>query len=273
MDFSVLMSVYKKDKAEDVKEAIHSVSIRQTIPPNEVVLVVDGPVPIELGSMIQAISKDIPYIRPIWLAENKGLGIALQTGLLECKYGLVARMDSDDIASPKRFEKQLALFENDAKLGLAGSFISEFIDKPTNIVSHRIVPTTDKEIRCYMKKRCPFNHMTVMYKRSEVLKAGNYLDWYWNEDYYLWIRMMLAGCKFANLEENLVNVRVGKDMYARRGSMKYFKSEVGIQYFMLKNDIISLPLYCFNVLVRFVVQVVMPNKLRGCIFQKFFRQQ
>ena len=115
--------------------------------------------------------------------------------------------------------------------------------------------------------------MTVMYKRSDVLKAGNYQDWFWNEDYYLWIRMMMAGGKFANISDPLVNVRVGKDMYARRGGIKYFKSEAGIQRYMYVHGLISLPQYIVNVTIRFIVQVLMPNNIRGFVFQKLFRSR
>lgn len=272
MAFSVLMSVYRNDKADDVYTAVESVSVKQTIQPDEIYVYVDGSVPEELAQTLKKLKDKVPYVKIHWETENKGLGKALQYGINHVKHELIARMDSDDIASPCRFEKQLALFDNDPELGMVGSCISEFIDEPMNIVSHRIVPTSNEDIRNFMKKRCPFNHMTVMYKKSEVLKAGNYQDWYWNEDYYLWIRMMVAGCKFANLEENLVNVRVGKNMYARRGSLKYFKSEEGIQRFMYKNHIIGQPQYCFNVFIRFVVQVCMTNWMRGWVFQKFARK-
>jgi glycosyltransferase involved in cell wall biosynthesis len=270
--FSVLMSVYRNDKASDVYTAVESVSVKQTVQPDDIYIYVDGPVPDDLSETLKTLETRISYVRVHWEAKNKGLGKALQYGINHVKHELIARMDSDDIASPYRFEKQLELFDNDPELGMVGSCISEFIDDPANIVSQRIVPTSNEGIRNFMKKRCPFNHMTVMYKKTEVLKAGNYQDWYWNEDYYLWIRMMVAGCKFANLEESLVNVRVGKDMYARRGSFKYFKSEEGIQRFMYKNHIIGLLQYCFNVFVRFVIQVCMPNSLRRWVFQKFARK-
>ena len=114
--------------------------------------------------------------------------------------------------------------------------------------------------------------MTVAFRRESVLRSGNYQEWYYNEDYYLWIRMALAGCKFANIPDNLVNVRVGKEMYKRRGGWRYFKSEARLQRYMLNHGIISLPRYCFNTFGRFAVQVAMPNKLRGFIFQKLFRK-
>lgn len=108
--------------------------------------------------------------------------------------------------------------------------------------------------------------------RSRVVAAGNYLDWHFNEDYYLWIRMAEAGCCFANLPDVLVNVRVGRDMYARRGGWRYFKSEVGLQQYMRQRKMISWPRYLFNVTVRFVVQVAIPDRVRGFVFQKFFRK-
>ena len=157
-------------------------------------------------------------------------------------------------------------------MDIVGGQISEFIDSPDNIVGKRIVPTDNEDILGYMKQRCAFNHMTVMFRKQSVLRVGNYQDWFWNEDYYLWVRMMLAGCKFANLPDTLVNVRVGKDMYARRGSMKYFKSEEGIQRYMLQHHLISFPRYLYNVTGRFIIQVLMPNWLRGFVFRTLFRK-
>lgn len=112
-----------------------------------------------------------------------------------------------------------------------------------------------------------------MFRRSEVLKAGNYLDWFWNEDYYLWIRMWKQGCKFCNLEDVLVNVRVGYDMYARRGGWTYFKSEAKLQKYMWKQHLIGFPRFMFNVAVRWGVQVMLPNRMRGFVFQKLFREK
>ncbi|MDR2556703.1 MAG: glycosyl transferase, partial [Bacteroidales bacterium] len=151
--------------------------------------------------------------------------------------------------------------------------ISEFINTVDNIVGIRIVPLLDKDIKTYLKKRCPFNHVTVMMKKSDVIKSGNYLDWFWNEDYYLWIRMMLAGCKFKNLNDILVNVRVGNDMYRRRGGKKYFQSEIRLQKYMLDNHIIGVVTYCCNVFIRLIIQILLPNKIRGIIFQKLFRNK
>lgn len=265
------MSVYRNDKPEDFRTAVESISVHQAVRPDEVLIVVDGPVPPKLQDEIKSLAKEISYSRVLWQRENQGLGKALRLGVENAKYELIARMDSDDIAAPDRFEKQLKAFEIDPTLSIIGGHITEFVDSPSNVVGKREVPSTHEEICKYMKTRCGFNHVTVMFRKSEVLRVGNYQDWFWNEDYYLWIRMMIGGCKFANIPEPLVNVRVGKDMYARRGGMKYFKSEAGIQKFMFNNKIINLPRYLFNVFIRFIIQVCMPNWLRGFVFKKLFR--
>lgn len=131
-------------------------------------------------------------------------------------------MDSDDIAVSNRFELQLRYFVNQ-DCDICGGQIDEFIDDPSNVVGRRLVPESNKELKVYMQKRCPFNHTTVMYKISAVMDAGSYQDWFCNEDYYLWIRIALREQKFENLPETLVKTRVGKDMYARRGGDKYLK--------------------------------------------------
>ena len=270
--FSVCMSVYKNDKPEFVIVALDSV-INQSVKPNEIVLVVDGPISDELLFLLDEYDRRyIGLFNIIRLPINKGLGNALKLATEKAKYELIARMDSDDIAESTRFEKQLKCFENDSELSIVGGSISEFIDTPQNIVGHRVCPFTNDEIKDYMKSRCGLNHVTVMFRKSEVLRVGNYQDWFWNEDYYLWIRMMLAGCKFANLPDVLVNVRVGKDMYARRGGWKYFKSEAKLQGYMLQHKLISFPLYLYNVAIRFAVQVAMPNALRGWVFRTFARK-
>ena len=267
------MAVYKGDNPVHFRTAMESITIHQKLQPSELVLSIDGPITVSMENEIKTLQKKIPYIKVIRLPKNMGLGIALKNGMENASYDVIARMDSDDIALPDRLEKQYAFLEQHPECDMVGGQISEFISEPGNVVGKRIVPTTDKEIHEWLKKRCPSNHMTVMMCRQKVLDVGNYVDWHYNEDYYLWIRMAEAGCKFANLPDNLVNVRVGKEMYQRRGGWKYFKSEKGLQDYMLKHRIISLPRYLFNVAVRFGVQVAMPNKVRGFIFQKLFRKR
>lgn len=269
--YSVLMSIYVKEKPEFFREALDSM-LNQTAKPDEILIVEDGPLTESLYAVLDEYKAKYPQIlHTIRNEKNLGLGLALNAGLKECKNELVARMDTDDISVPNRCEKQLEAFVEKPNLDIVGGNITEFIDSVDNKVGVRIVPQTDSEIREYLKKRCPLNHVTVMFKKSSIQKVGGYIDWFWNEDYYLWIRMYLANMLFANVPETLVNVRVGRDMYKRRGSWKYFKSEASLQWLMFKNKIISLPLCVFNVAIRFCLQVLMPNWLRGFVFQKFAR--
>lgn len=180
-------------------------------------------------------------------------------------------MDSDDICLPERFELQLQAFMEDSA-DIIGGDIAEFIDKQENIVGYRRVPTFDSEVKRYLRRRCPFNQMTVMFKKSAVMEAGGYLDWYCDEDYYLWLRMYLKGKKFRNVGRVLVHVRVGADMYQRRGGWRYFKSEAKLQAFMLQKHIISFPEYVINTGKRLIVQVLLPNSVRGWVFRQFARE-
>lgn len=270
--FSVLMSVYKNDNPADFKLAVESISINQTRKPDEIIIVVDGPIPEELKFELTKLTERISQIRTIFLKINKGLGNALRVGTEAASNEIVARMDSDDISMPDRFEREIGYLENNSDCAMVGGQISEFIGAPENVIGKREVPCDNKEIHEWMKKRCPFNHMTVAFRRSMVFKVGNYIDWHFNEDYYLWIRMSEKGYVLSNLPEVLVNVRVGEQMYARRGGWKYFKSEKGLQDYMLKKGLIGYGRYIFNVGVRFGVQVMMPNSLRAFIFKKLFRK-
>jgi glycosyltransferase involved in cell wall biosynthesis len=268
--FSVSMCVYGGDNAEHFKLAVDSI-LHQSIQPNEVVLVVDGPVPRHLDAVISEYEQ-LPCFKVIRLKENRGHGIARRTCLSNCSYNIVALMDADDISVPRRFEKELDVLLNHDNLSIVGGDIAEFIDRPENIVGYRKVPSEDKEIKEYLKKRCPMNQMTVMFRKGDVESVGGYLDWYCEEDYYLWIRMALANMKFANVSDVLVNVRVGKEMYQRRGGWKYFKSEAWLQRFMLKNRIIG-PIRCgINLGKRALVQLLLPGSIRRWVFRRFARK-
>lgn len=267
--FSVSMCVYGKDNPEWFNTAVESV-LNQSITPSEVVLVVDGPVPPELNAIIEKYENN-DIFKIIRFAENQGHGNARRAGLEACTNELVALMDADDICVNDRFEQQLKAFSQTAA-DIVGGDIAEFVGDENNVIAYRNVPATDEEIKRYMKKRCPFNQMTVMFKKDSVQKVGGYIDWYCDEDYYLWLRMAQNSCKMLNTGTILVNVRVGKEMYKRRGGKKYFKSEAKLQKYMLDNKIIGFGTYLMNVTKRFIVQVLLPNKIRGWVFKKFARK-
>lgn len=268
--FSVSMCVYGKDNPEWFQTAVKSI-LNQTRKPDEVILVVDGPVPQELDNIISRFEQNSIF-KVIRLPENKGHGEARRVGLSHCTNELVALMDADDISAEDRFEKQLALFESDPELTVVGGNITEFVGSPDNIVEARIVKSDDASIKEDMKRRCPMNQVTVMFKKSRVDSVGGYIDWYCEEDTYLWLRLFLDGAKFANLPDYLVNVRIGKEMYQRRGGTKYFLSEAKLQKYMLDNKVIGVDRFLVNVGERLVVQVLLPNKVRSWVFKKFARK-
>lgn len=274
MKISVLMCVYGGDNSNYFVEAYDSV-LEQTLLPSQVVLVVDGPVGEQMKSCIKAfediaIKKSIQF-DIVWIDKNMGHGYARMQGLLQCIYESVAIADADDINNKERFEKQNNYLENCPDISIVGAQILEVNHADLSPISMKIVPEEHDEIVKYMKFRCPFNQMTVMFRKSSVLKAGNYMDFHHNEDYYLWIRMYLNDFKFHNLPESLVQARVNPDFYGRRGGIKYFLSELKIQTIMLRKKIINPFVYINNVLVRFLVQVVMPNSIRAFVFAKVFR--
>lgn len=271
--FSVCTSVYKNDKPEFVRVALDSMLVNQSVKPSEIVLVQDGPVPEELQQVLQVYEAKYPVVmHVIRLEKNGGLGNALKLGVENAKCNICARMDSDDICMPDRFEKQLAYLEAHPECDIVGGQMTEFIETPDNIVGRREVPLTNDEIYEYMKSRCALNHVTVMFRKEAVLKAGNYQDWFWNEDYYLWIRMMMAGCRFANIPDVAVNVRSGADQYARRGGKKYFDSEIGIKKLMLEKGMITRKEYIVNYIQRFIIQLMLPNSVRGWVFRTYARK-
>lgn len=271
--FSVLLSIYKKENPVFLAACLESI-LAQTLMPDEIVMVEDGALTDELYAVLDEYEKKCNgLLKRVRYETNKGLGLALKEGLAACTNEFIARMDTDDICAPQRFEKQTAYLCSDPSLSIVGGNIAEFETDPAEAAYDRVVPCRHEEICRYMKKRCPFNHGTVMFRKSHVEKAGGYLDWKWNEDYYLWVRMYLAGCRFANIDENLCYVRVGKDMYRRRGGWQYFLSEYKLQKFMRKNRVISPATYLCNVTKRFILQVMMPNSLRGWIFKKFARKK
>lgn len=269
--YSFLMTVYKNTKLEYLKESMASI-LSQTLPAEQIVIVYDGPIPDDVDTYIGELEREKPKMfTVVKLEQNRGLGLALREGTVYCRNELIARMDDDDYCLPDRAEKQLAFMRENQSVSVVSGNMEEFIGDCGNVVACRKVPQTHDEICEYQKRRSPFNHICVMIKKRELLRAGGYLDWHFNEDSYLWARMFLAGCNFANLADVLCRARVGKDMYARRGGYKYYKSERDLYKFMYKNSMINWIGYMEAKAVRFVVQVLMPNGVRQWFFKTFAR--
>lgn len=268
--FSVLMSLYIKEKAEYFDECMKSI-LEQTVKPDEIVIVLDGPISDSLKIVLeQYISKEPNLFHIVDNKVNKGLGLALADGVLACKNELIARMDTDDIAVSNRFEQQLKAFALDPNLDICGSNIIEFEGNISNEVSRRIVPLDDSSIKKYQKKRDAFNHMTVMYKKSMVLKARNYQSCLLMEDTLLWVNMIKAGAKCMNIEEPLVYARVGKDMYKRRGGWGYFLKYMEGKRKVYSTGYIGIHDFVLCVGIQFIVSIL-PNSIRKIIFKKILR--
>ena len=268
--FSVLMSVYFKESPSYLEAALSSV-FTQTVMPDEVVLVEDGPLTSELDETINKFEKEYPTILKVVKFEtNRGLGQALHDGLLECSNEIIFRMDTDDIAHKDRFEKQLKIFQ-EKDIDAVGSNITEFDETMTNITSHRIVPEQDEDIKKMAKSRNPINHMTIAFKKQAVIESGNYLDMMYFEDYYLWVRMMSKGYKFYNIQEILIDVRGGNDMIKRRGGKKYIKPIINFEKAILKLGYISKFEYLKNITKR-IIGALIPNGLRFFLYKKLLRK-
>ncbi|RRN04500.1 glycosyltransferase [Bibersteinia trehalosi] len=221
MKFSVLMSLYIKEQAVYLIECFESLAA-QTILADEIVIVFDGKITPELEQVVQNFAQKLPLVI-VRLAENQGLGKALNIGLTHCKNDWVFRMDTDDICVPDRFEKQVRFIEQHPDLVIVGGQIAEFDKDVQDIVSYRRVPTSYQEIVKFTQKRCPFNHMTVAYRKHEVLACGGYQDL--QEDYYLWIKLIALGKVASNLADILVYARVGNGMVGRRHGLLQAKAE------------------------------------------------
>ena len=249
MNYSVLMSLYYKEQPDYLEQAISSI-LNQTIPPSEIVLVCDGPLTEELDSIVNKYQAN-PIFKIIKLERNTGLGNALNVGLLECSNEYVLRMDTDDISIPYRAEKEIAAL--DSGNDIVGSDVCEFTGDPKNILGYRKVPTSHKEIVKFAKKRNPFNHPSVAFKKDKIISVGNYSpETRYMQDYYLWIRCIQNDCLCANIPESLVLMRSGVGMRARRKGKEYKKSYHLIFKHMLKTKYISFFRYLFNLFSYFL---------------------
>lgn len=272
MNFSVLLSVYVKEKPEYLDECLNSI-FENTILPNDVVIVKDGPLTKELDDILNKYAKKYASINIVALEKNSGLGIALNHGLKYCKNDLVARMDTDDICDKKRFAVQLQAFEKNKNASVVGGYITEFIDTPENIVSIRKVPTNFESLKSYSKKRNPVNHVTVMFNKKDIIEVGGYqkVKDVGYEDYDLWIRLILRKKLIVNIDNVMVNVRVGSDMYKRRGDKKRLKTAL---YFRKK--LWKVGYYSFFHYIYYSVQTIafacVPSFVRKILYKNILRK-
>lgn len=269
--YSVLMSVYKREDPTWLRESLDSM-IGQTVSPSEIVVVKDGLLSKELNNVIDEYSAQNPGLfKLIEYPENHGLGYALSRGLPECSCEIVARMDSDDIAAPRRMEKQISTM-HEGGYDMVGSQVTEFIGCIKNTISISNLPLEHEEILKYSRRRNPFRHPSMVFDKEKALRAGGYSSNYlYFEDWDLFNRMLGIGCRSHNVNEALVNMRVSEDFYSRRGGTEYLAHAYRFKFDQVKNGWFT-PI---DFLMSFIPQMLvclMPNRLRSIVYKRLLRK-
>lgn len=268
--FSVLLSLYYKENPLFLRESLVSI-FSQTLFPDEVVLVEDGPLTDDLKAVVDEFAQTYSVLKVVSLPVNGGLGKALNEGLKHCSYDIVVRMDTDDISRPYRFEKQVSYMEAHPDVDVCSAWIDEFQGNISNVVTTKCLPETSEEIYEYGKKRCPINHPAAVFRKHAVLAAGGYMHYPLFEDYYLWARMLVAGAKFYNFQESLLWFRTTPDVYRRRGGWRYAMTEIRLQFLFVGIGYIGFGTFLKNLSIRFIVRIV-PNNFRTFIYKNFLRK-
>lgn len=273
MNFSVLMSLYCNESITNLENALDSIFIYQSVIPDQLVLVIDGPISSDLNNTVEKWKLKLgEMLEIVPLKENVGLGKALNEGLKHCKYEWVFRMDTDDICAEDRFEKQLKYICENPDIVLFGGQILEFRIKIFDTQILKRVPLTYEEILKFSRYRSPFNHQTVAFQKTIINKVGGYMHHPMMEDYNLWLRIIADGYKVGNMDDMLVHVRVGNGMHAKRRGLIYIKSEK--QLLDLKKE---LKLHdSFNANMLFLVRStfrLLPARILGKVYNAFLRQK
>lgn len=272
VNYSVLMLVYRGEEASNFRQAIQSM-LDQTVRTDDFVIVCDGPLTAELDAVLEDFVSRYPGLfRIVRLPENVGEGLAGNPGVRACRNELVAKMDSDDISVPDRCEKQLARFAANPELKLVGGVIEEFDNQTGNVISVRITPERNDEIRRFARRRSPFNNVTVMFRKSAVLETGGYRDLRRGTDYDMYLRMLINGCTAENLPDTLVKVRVDAGDYHRRMSWYALKCCAGIWWRGYRAGFSSLAdlLIC---LAGQTLLVICPGSVQQMFYKKFLRRK
>lgn len=269
--YSVLMSVYVKEKPANLSESLASI-LEQTIPPDELVLVCDGKLTDELNVIIKAFESEYSEIfRSVRLLENVGTGMAANEGIKACQNELIAKMDSDDICVPDRFQRQLMMFLKNPKLDMVGGYIEEFDDATRKPIAVKKTPISHEEILKYSKRRSPFNNQTLIYRKSFAQKVGGYTDIKRCEDYEFITKMLMAGAIGENLPEVLVKYRVTKDNYKRRKNWANTKSFIKVRWNLHKSGFSSLWDFFVPTAAQLIL-FIMPEKFTSWAYGKFLRK-
>ncbi len=273
MKFSVLMTTWKGEKPEYLQASLDSILVNQTLLPTKLVLVIDGPIPEELDAVVKDYEQRFAnVVVTVRLAENVGQSKASAAGIPYIETEIFARMDSDDICLPNRFEKEYEYLINHPEVSVVGGWINEFETDPSVVCSVRQVPQEHEEITKMFKNRTPINNVTAMMRMEALVKAGGYGRDTVNEDYSVYAHMWVNGCKFYNIQEALVNVRVGNGMTSRRSDFRIYKDWKKDQIYLYKNkkeSWLQMKISCFKCFMF----VVMPAPIKNFLYKHVLRKK
>lgn len=269
--YSVLTTVYKKENPLYLKQSIESM-LKQTVPPSEYVVVKDGPLSAELDSVLEEYSCNNPIFKIVSLTVNSGLGVACIRGMDACTNDYVARLDSDDISLPNRCETELNILNKEEDIAVVGSSIYEFEENPNVIKSIKKMPTEPDDIYRFGKRRNPFNHSTVMMRKSIVQANGGYSPLRRSQDLELFTRLLFKGCKCRNIAEPLVLFRTGAARVKRKKNWTNLKHDISVYRRNFKENYISLADYA-HVVARQCIFFIMPSGLASYLYSKIYRHR
>lgn len=267
--FSVLLPVYRGDEPDLVDDAISSV-LDQTVEPDEVVIIADGPVPQELDEIVKSYQNEYDCVKCLEKAKNDGLGKTLQLGVKKCSNDIIARMDSDDISLSHRFEKQIEILTENEDIDVVGAHMAEHLTSSGKFENVRKVPETQEQIWKQAKKRNPMNHPTVMFRKKSVIESGNYSKLRLIQDYELWGRMLAQEYNFYNIQDVLVVNNSSEEVITGRGGIKYLKYEILVAWKLWSYGVISGLNALVFVTVRAPIRVI-PKPIRKRIYYLLLR--
>jgi len=268
--YSVLLPVYISDNAEWFRVAIESMK-NQTLPPDEIVIAVDGSVAKEIDEVISEYEVDKNLFSIYRYKINEGLGSTLRKTVPLCRNEYIARMDADDYSLPERCEMQINFLNNHPDIGVVGSHVSEFFNGIDNIVSIRKVPSDHDEIVKFAKRRSPINHPTIVFRKTDILRVGNYSDLIVAQDYELIVRMIQGGIKLHNINISLMKMRIDKHMYKRRGGRMRIKAMYYVQKGFIQNGFYSSKMEFYIGFVPYLFAYLLPGGVRKFIWNRLLR--
>lgn len=273
-NMSAMLCLYKNNVASEVREALESAFIRQNVPPEELIAVFDGPVPEDVVNVIDTFETHVP-IRRIVFYKNRGHGPARAAAIEACSAPWIAIIDADDISLPHRFETLMKIAQSHPGSSVVGGGYTEFHMENGQMVQggSPVLPETPSDVRRFIQSRAPVAQNTAILRVQAIRDVGNYQSWFNNEDYHLWIRLVAGGYEIRNTPESVLLMRTNPNFYHRRGGFKYWWNEAALQRYSLKQGTTTLPRFVFGVGLRFLVQVLLPARLREIFYKKVLRRK